>query len=136
MTDSKFHREDELLQEIKTLRQRVAELESMQERLQEALRHGEQKPTPPDGRESENGLSQQLQFLQQLLDTIPLPVFYKNHQGIYQGCNRAFEEFFGLLREQIIGKTVDDLAPRELAKKYREGDRGTAATTRRLSNDL
>ena len=36
-------------------------------------------------------LSQQLHFLQQLIEAIPGPVFYKDAAGRYLGCNSAFK---------------------------------------------
>jgi|GEM_PF-1825615 len=61
-------------------------------------------------------------FLQSLIDAIPIPVFYKDINGVYQGCNRAFEEFQGKPKKEVIGRTVYDLAPPELAKKYEAMD--------------
>jgi PAS domain S-box-containing protein len=72
---------------------------------------------------AETALSEQLDFLQVLIDAIPLPVFFKDAHGRYAGCNRAFEGFIGKGREDIIGKTVYDLSPRELADVYFEADR-------------
>lgn len=66
---------------------------------------------------------EQLQFLQTLMDTIPMPVFYKDKDGKYQGCNRAFESVFGTPKETIIGKSVYDIAPGELADEYFRQDR-------------
>lgn len=63
-----------------------------------------------------------LAFMQSLLDTIPLPVFYKDMEGRYTGCNAAFEDFTGWEREKIIGKTVFDLWPAEIAVRYQEKD--------------
>lgn len=34
-------------------------------------------------------------FLNMLLQTIPIPVFYKDKKGRYQGANKAFDELFG-----------------------------------------
>jgi len=59
----------------------------------------------------------QLSFTQQLLEAMPNPVFFKDAAGRFLGCNRAFEEYIGLPREQIIGKTVSDLAPGDLAER-------------------
>ncbi len=70
----------------------------------------------------ERRLQEQLQFMQTLMQTIPMPVFYKDRSGRYQGCNKAFEEFLGITREQLIGKTVYDIAPTELADEYRRKD--------------
>jgi len=38
-----------------------------------------------------------------MIDTIPYPVFCKDRQGQYLSCNRAFEMFNGVLREEIAG---------------------------------
>ncbi|MDM9379107.1 PAS domain S-box protein [Chlorogloeopsis sp. ULAP01] len=73
-------------------------------------------------KQAEAALQEQLDFLQVLIDTIPAPVFYKNTQGLYIGCNQAFEEALGLRKEQILGKTVYDLAPEELAEQYHQAD--------------
>jgi len=59
---------------------------------------------------------------QQLLDTIPIPIFIKNEEYIYIGCNKSFEKFLGKDRQDIIGKSVHDLAPAELAAVYHEKD--------------
>jgi hypothetical protein len=57
-----------------------------------------------------------------LLNAIPIPVFYKNKNGQYTGFNRAFEEFFGTTKERLIGKTVFDINPPELAEIYHAKD--------------
>ncbi|MBO3459552.1 PAS domain S-box protein [Aetokthonos hydrillicola Thurmond2011] len=71
----------------------------------------------------ETALQEQLNFLQVLTDTIPTPVFYQNPQGIYVGCNQAFEEALGLSKQQIIGKSVFDLVPKDLAERYYQADK-------------
>ena len=73
-------------------------------------------------RQSETALREKSDFLNTLLETISNPVFYKDTQGRYTGCNRAFEEFIGRSRAEIIGKTVYDLAPEQIADKYYEKD--------------
>lgn len=71
---------------------------------------------------TEEVLEEQKDFLNTLLETIASPVFYKDAHGRYTGCNRAFEEFTGKSRGDIIGKTVYDLGPKEIADKYYEKD--------------
>jgi len=58
-----------------------------------------------------------------LLNAIPIPVFYKDTQGIYTGVNKAFTELFHVPEKDIIGKSVFDLNPIELAKIYHEKDK-------------
>ncbi|MBF0528673.1 MAG: PAS domain S-box protein [Deltaproteobacteria bacterium] len=70
----------------------------------------------------EEELKSNADFLQTIINTMPTPVYYKNTQGIYQGCNIAFEEFYGVPKDKIIGKSVSDLASPELIKKVYETD--------------
>lgn len=64
----------------------------------------------------------QLHFLQVLIDAMPQPIFYKDAQGRYLGCNKSFEKYLGITREALVGKTPYDLAPRELANIYFRAD--------------
>ena len=73
-------------------------------------------------KQAEAALQEQLDFLQVLIDTIPTPIFYKNAEGFYLGCNKAFEEALGFKKEQILGKTEYDLSPKELAEQYQQAD--------------
>ena len=62
-------------------------------------------------------------FFQKLLDSIPIPIFFKDVRGVYLGCNRAFGNFLGRKTEDIVGKTVRDIAPGDLAEIYERADR-------------
>jgi PAS domain S-box-containing protein len=73
-------------------------------------------------REREHGLNAQLIFMQQLLDSIPVPVYYKDADGLYLGCNAAFESFIGRQRSDIVGKQVYEVLPQERADKHHETD--------------
>ncbi len=75
-----------------------------------------------EGQQAEAGLRRQHDFLEMLLETIPNPIFYKDTDGNYTGCNRAFEEFLDRSREEIIGKTVYDMGPPEIASIYATKD--------------
>ena len=63
-----------------------------------------------------------LKFLQTLIDTIPLPIFYKDFAGRYLGCNNAFESCVQQSREELAGKTVHELWSREQAEFYEQKD--------------
>ncbi len=65
----------------------------------------------------------QYNFLQNLINTIPYPMFYKDTDFRYIGCNKAFEEFIGLSKDEIIGKNVYEVSPKELADKYHQKDK-------------
>lgn len=61
--------------------------------------------------------------LQTTLDTLPSPIFIKDREGRYIACNKAFENYIGLTRAKIVGSTVYDVSPPELAAIYEKADR-------------
>jgi diguanylate cyclase (GGDEF)-like protein/PAS domain S-box-containing protein len=67
-------------------------------------------------------LREHLNFLEQLIDAIPGPLFFKDARGRYIGVNTAFEQFMGIKRTEITGKTVFDIAPHKLAYAYHRAD--------------
>ena len=73
--------------------------------------------------EATRGSRDQLKFTEQLLEVMPNPVFYKDAGGHYLGCNRAFEDYIGYKRGDLIGKTVYDIAPADLANRYSAADK-------------
>ncbi len=51
-----------------------------------------------------------LQLMDTLVNTIPNPIYYKDADGIFQGCNRAFaRDLLGLKRDRIIGSRPQQL---------------------------
>lgn len=67
-------------------------------------------------------LHQESIFLDNLLNSIPDLVFYKDLQGIYTGANTSFSEFCGQSDEELIGKTDYDLFDHKTAEFFREQD--------------
>jgi PAS domain S-box-containing protein len=67
-------------------------------------------------------LERLLMFNEALLSAIPTPVFYKDKETRYLGCNHAFSEFTGVSSDQIKGKTVMELWPGENAEVYHKKD--------------
>jgi diguanylate cyclase len=49
-------------------------------------------------------------------------VFIKDRERRYIACNKAFESYIGLPASEIIGKTVYDIAPEEMAAIYEKAD--------------
>ncbi|MDD3484388.1 response regulator [Azovibrio restrictus] len=54
-------------------------------------------------------LADQLLFQEGLIDTLPNPLFFKDPEGRFLGCNRAYEQAFATDRNFLAGKTVLDL---------------------------
>ncbi len=73
--------------------------------------------------EERQRLADQLRFTARLLNTIPNPVFFKDENGRYLGCNTAFEKYVGIERRNLIGRTMHDIAPAALADRYLAADR-------------
>lgn len=67
-------------------------------------------------------LMRALRFNEALLAAMPLPVFYKDCEGRYIGCNRAFTELTGIAADALIGRTVQEVWPGELAAEYHRRD--------------
>ncbi len=59
---------------------------------------------------------------QKIIDAIPVPIFYRDLNGVYRACNIAQEELLGLPKSQIIGKTVFEIQPFEIAEIYAQRD--------------
>lgn len=71
-----------------------------------------------EAKQIEEMLNDQFRFLQEIIDAIPNPVYYKDRLGRYIGCNRAFEEFLGNSKKNIFGMTISDLNPKEFAAEH------------------
>jgi PAS domain S-box-containing protein len=70
----------------------------------------------------EKDLERSLMFSNSLLNAIPIPVFYKDREGRYLGCNNQFTEFFGKSSDDIVGKTVEEVWPQNEATIYHQKD--------------
>jgi PAS domain S-box-containing protein len=97
---------ESLQKELEGLRLRVAPME------EEACARERKEPN----HEQLNALDQPV------LDLIPVAVFQKDLRGVYTRCNKEFERSLGRSREQIVGKTVYEVAPKELADIYHAKD--------------
>ncbi|BCG45724.1 diguanylate cyclase with PAS/PAC sensor [Citrifermentans bremense] len=73
-------------------------------------------------RRHEQELKDKLTFIQVLIDTLPTPIFYNDPNGLYLGCNKAFEEQIGMKRGENINKSIYDILPPDLAALYTRGE--------------
>ena len=79
------------------------------------------------------GMQNQTLFLNTLIESIQVPLFYKDTNGRYLGCNKAFEKAVGKQRGEIIGKTAADVVPLETAQRYHDKDAELYAKPGQLS---
>jgi len=63
-------------------------------------------------------------LLQHLIDTIPNLIYYQDLAGRFQWCNSAFAQWLTKPRAQVIGRTIDELAPAPLCQTFREQEKG------------
>jgi PAS domain S-box-containing protein len=73
--------------------------------------------------------------LQTLVHAIPDLVWLKDPDGVYLGCNLAFERFFGAPEAVIIGRTDYDFVSKEQADFFRQKDREAIAEGATREND-
>ncbi|HSX49683.1 MAG TPA: ATP-binding protein [Cellvibrio sp.] len=71
---------------------------------------------------SQTALRAREQHLRSLLDNIPDPVWFKNLDGVYVSCNKAFAKMLGQTEANIIGNTEEKLVARDLAELFRHND--------------
>ncbi len=73
---------------------------------------------------AERQLEDQLRFSRQLMDAVPVPIYYKGLDGRYLGCNRAFADAHAIRdMEAWIGTTAFELLPEETARFQDAKDR-------------
>ncbi|MDE1235063.1 GGDEF domain-containing protein [Vibrio aestuarianus] len=75
-----------------------------------------------DGADLLHFFSGENELLQLTIDVLPVPIFYKDTHGVYLGCNRAFEEFIKIERQQLVGRNVYELFDKDLADVYQKAD--------------
>lgn len=91
----------------------------------------------------EKDLQNRLKFDKVLLDTLPNPIYYKNKEGKFLGCNKAFSNLLDIAKKDVIGKTAHDFFSPEIAKNNEQVDKSllktlgtnTSEVTLHLSNN-
>ena len=69
-----------------------------------------------------------VQLTEEILDSLPFPVFVKDASRTYIAVNRAFCQLRGVPAESILGRTVHDFAPQGVADVFDEADRSVIDT--------
>jgi len=67
-------------------------------------------------KEAENALGDNLKFLEVLVNTLPIAVYYQDQNQVFQGCNDDFCRLINKSRAEIVGKKSMDLFNPELCE--------------------
>jgi PAS domain S-box-containing protein len=71
----------------------------------------------------EHSLADQVHFLHELIETIPAPIFYKDINGVYLGCNTIFARWFGKSNaDEIKGLNIQAIIPSSSALLHSQKD--------------
>jgi PAS domain S-box-containing protein len=101
------------------------ELQSARDRLEKI--NTDQQNEALKRKETEEKLRGYLNKLDTLINTIPNPIYFKDENGVYRGCNKAFaKRIMGISRAEIIGRKSEDLTdqiPSDLAALYQMNER-------------
>ena len=101
---------NQLEQEVKS---RTAELDMVVQQLRDEIKEKDRV---------KDALNNNTDFLEAIIESIASPLFFKDDKGLYLGCNSLFCDFIGLTQQQVIGASVFDVAPPELAEVYHRAD--------------
>ncbi len=71
-----------------------------------------------------------------IFDNVPAALFLKEQHGPYKLVNRTYANWFGLEPDEIVGKTVHDLYPKERADRYDAGDRETVRSNTVTTDEI
>jgi hypothetical protein len=85
---------------------------------------------------AEAALREQVHFGRELLDALPVAVYFKDRQGRFLGMNRALEWLFELDRNVAIGQTSDEVFANGYADVHVERDRELLAKPSRQSYEM
>jgi PAS domain S-box-containing protein len=76
----------------------------------------------------EEALAKQHEELQTILDTVPASIFYKDKENRFLRVNKSFTQMMELPKEELEGKSVFDLYPREQAEAFWRDDKEVITT--------
>jgi PAS domain S-box-containing protein len=80
-----------------------------------------------DRKRTEEALRESEQRLQSMLDYSTALIYMKDPQGRYMMINRSYEILFHLNRNEVKGKTDQDIFPKEIADAFQANDREAIA---------
>ena len=77
-----------------------------------------------------------MRILQEIFDSVPAWIFYKDAENRFIRVNRAFCEAMRMLREELEGKSLFDLYPKEDAEAYWRDDKEVMVSGKAKRNTI
>jgi PAS domain S-box-containing protein len=108
-----FLRKPLSLVEVRCIAKRCLEMKTNERELHNHRRNLEQMVM-----DRTLALMNQVRFQQNLIDSIPVPIYFKDTDLHFLGCNKAFEDSLGLTRDYIVGRKGQDILPADLAREH------------------
>ena len=81
-----------------------------------------------EAREALKEVARKNSLVRSLINGTEDMIFYKDGEGVYQGCNTRFANFIGRSEKEIVGRTDEELVGRTRAEAYRKSDLEALAT--------
>jgi PAS domain S-box-containing protein len=88
-----------------------------------------------DRKQMEESLRESEQRLQSLLDNSTAVIYMKDMQGRYMMINHRYEDLFHLDRNEVKGKTDQEIFPKEIADAFQANDREAIAVGMALEKE-
>ncbi|MCK5731292.1 MAG: PAS domain S-box protein [Draconibacterium sp.] len=76
-----------------------------------------------DKKSNTDGHNEYPEIHQKIIDALPIPIFYRDLNGIYQMCNKAHEKFMGRPKQEIVGKSIHEVHSKETSDIYANQDK-------------
>lgn len=86
--------------------------------------------------ETSSGVLDEYIFEEVLLDTLPNPVYYKDTQGKFIRCNKAFSKLVDCNKEYIMGKVAYDFFPKLIADRHKLIDKEIMSNLGRFADEI
>lgn len=130
------HTEGQYVDLLNTIiREQVVALELKQAKIEELMLRSALDEKDLQLQDLQVRTDNQAAFVRTLIDHIPDLIFLKDTDGIYRGCNKAFEAFMGMEEKTIIGKTDFDFFDIQTAEFCRQLDRDVMASSQPRANE-
>lgn len=84
-------------------------------------------------KDAEKALHEATEFMSGLLECAPLPIYVRDAGHRYRLVNREWERVFGMERGEVIGRSIEEVLPRGLARALSAANRKVLAGGRAVS---